>query len=345
MYFRPFRLFKVFIIFVCVCTVIYELHRFLPSTSSPHPIPSISRNENNDHVPQQPVSSKDIEHISQTLEPFYITLPHFSDDEAKTWFYGSSYYQIHSKSCSDGTCEKQGVLFNNTKEHLSVNTFLVPNGLYLNDECGYNYGDTAMKRTFYSTDEATVVYDQAIIYTVPDGWSFQHFLDGVGPKLAHSQAYLQKYPDAKVVILKGVRFDRSVQEIWSMLGVENENRIVHYSSNMKVGARLLINPCRTPGIHPRLWQDARHMYWSISGMLKSATPPERKNFIYIQRTSSNAMNNGRLILNEQAFVEVLRSYCSKHSLNYVQYDHSKDTGHIPISNRTILQCKSDHWCS
>jgi len=97
---------------------------------------------------------------------------------------------------------------------------------------------------------------------------------------------------------------------------------------MKVGARLLINPCRTPGIHPRLWQDARLMYWSISGLPNSLNETKRNNLIYIQRTATNAMNGARLILNEEPFIKILRDYCEKHSLNYVQYDHSKDTGHI-----------------
>ncbi len=110
--------------------------------------------------------------------------------------------------------------------------------------------------------------------------------------------------------------------------MEEPERIVHYSPDMKVGAHLLINPCRTPGIHPRLWQDAREMYWSISGLPNPSNGTQIKNFIYIQRTSTNAMNGARLILNEEPFIEILRNYCSKHSLNYVQYDHSKDTGHI-----------------
>ncbi|CAF4329117.1 unnamed protein product, partial [Adineta steineri] len=177
-------------------------------------------------------------------------------------------------------------------------------------------------------NETTILYDKAIIYTVPDGWAFQHFLDGVGPKLAHSKSYLQKYPDAKVIILQGVRFDRSVQEIWSMLGVDYSKRILHYLPTMKVGARLLINPCITPAIHPRLWQDARSMYWSISGILNRKNEVKRKNLIYIQRTSKNAMNRARLILNEEPFIKLLRDYCLKNSLNYIQYDHSKDTDHI-----------------
>ncbi|CAF1410176.1 unnamed protein product [Adineta steineri] len=40
------------------------------------------------------------------------------------------------------------------------------------------------------------------------------------------------------------------------------------------------------------------------------------------------MNRARLILNEEPFIKFLRDYCLKNSLNYVQYDHSKDTDHI-----------------
>jgi capsular polysaccharide biosynthesis protein len=113
-----------------------------------------------------------------------------------------------------------------------------------------------------------------------------------------------------------------------ILGVDESERIIHYTGNMKIGARLLINPCRTPGIHPRLWHDARSMYWSISGLPNPTKTYKRNNLIYIQRTATNAMNGARLILNEEPFIAILREYCTKNSLNYVQYDHSKDTDHI-----------------
>jgi hypothetical protein len=196
-----------------VIIVIYELYHLLL-----RPNIDLSVAENDD-VSSILKAEKDFEQISYTLEPFYIPLPNFPDDEAKNWFYNSSYYQIHSKTCPNNLCKEKGILFNNTKEHLSVNIFFVKNGLYLNDDCGYNYEDAAIQRTFKNSNEANIIYDQAILYPVPDSWSFQHFLDGVGPKLSHSRSYLQKYPDAKVILLKGVRFDRSVKEIWSMLGL------------------------------------------------------------------------------------------------------------------------------
>ena len=212
MYFRPIRLFKFLCIFICVILVMYETYHLL---SHPRRTLLITAKSTVSSI----VSSKEnFKQTSYTLKPFYISLPNFSDEEAKNWFYNSSYYKAYSKSCPNESCKEKGFLFNDTKEHLSVNVFLVKNGLYLNDDCGYNYRDDAIERTFQNTNEATVIYDKAILYSVPDGWSFQHFLDGIGPKLSHSRSYLDKYPDAKVIILQGARFDRSIKEIWSMLG-------------------------------------------------------------------------------------------------------------------------------
>ncbi len=70
------------------------------------------------------------------------------------------------------------------------------------------------------------------------------------------------------------------------------------------------------------------MYWSISNISKTSDETDRKNLIYIQRTSTNAMNGARLILNEEPFVNLLKEYCLNKSLNYIQYDHSKDSNHI-----------------
>jgi hypothetical protein len=127
---------------------------------------------------------------------------------------------MYSKQCPNNLCEKNGFLFDNPKEHLDVHLALIKNGLYLNDDCGYNYGDEAVRRRFKSSSETSVIYDIAIIYTVPNGWSFQHFLDGIGPKLSHSRMYLDKYPDAKIIIEDASRFDQSVKEIWALLGKE-----------------------------------------------------------------------------------------------------------------------------
>ncbi len=213
MYFRPIRLFKLLIVIICIIFSLYEIYYFV-FYSIKKPLIKIEKTLSTTLM----TLNNDFEEITENLEPFSIRLPNFSDEEAKSWFYNSTYYKINSKKCPNNSCEENGVLFNDTKEHLAVKLAFVKNGLYLNDDCGYNYGDTPVRRTFQKDSDASVIYDKAFIYTVPDGWSFQHFLDGIGPKLSHSSSYLNKYPDAKIIIIRGSRFDRSVKEIWSMLG-------------------------------------------------------------------------------------------------------------------------------
>jgi hypothetical protein len=67
-------------------------------------------------------------------------------------------------------CGEKGFLFNDLKEHLTVKISFIRNGLYLNDDCGYNYDDNAIRRTFNREEETgTEIYNEAILYTVPDG--------------------------------------------------------------------------------------------------------------------------------------------------------------------------------
>ena len=217
MYSRPFRLVKMFVLCLCSIIVIVEiLHVFV----------SNSRRKSSKEMlvvsspPSVKVMEGDFQEIVSSLAPFYVALPQFFDDEARHWFLNSTYYRIHSTKCPHGACDQRGFLFDNSKEHLTVRLAVVKNGLYANDDCGYNYGDQQVRRT-WTTNTSSVdelIYDQAILYPVPDGWSFQHFLDGIGPKLSHSRSYLDQYPRAKVIVLQGARFDRSVKEIWSMLG-------------------------------------------------------------------------------------------------------------------------------
>ncbi|CAF1319193.1 unnamed protein product [Adineta ricciae] len=324
MYCRPIRLVKIGLLILCFSICLYEISIFFYKSKRTDIISG--KTNSTEQFSLKP--SKEYQEIFEKLSPFTVHLPKFFDEEAKNWFYNCTYYKINSKKCPEKNCEKNGVLFNDPKEHLDVYLAFVRNGLYTNEDCGYNYDNEAMRRVFENEKDIPTVYETAFIYTVPDGWAFQHFLDGIGPKLSHSFTFLNKYPDAKVVILRGSRFDRSVKEIWEMLGVPEFSRIIHHSGGSRIGARLLINPCRTPGIHPHLWHNARKMYWSISNISQTNDQSKRKNFIYIQRTSTNAANGARLILNDESFINLLKKHCETNSLNFIQYDHSKDSNHI-----------------
>lgn len=202
MFCHPIRFFKWLIIVLCLFIIIGRLVQ-------------IKRKSKRTVIVQK---IDDFQEVIVELEPFYIRFPNFADEESKTWFYNSTYYRINSRKCPNHVCDERGILFNQSNDHRLVRLALIKNGLYNSDDCGYNYGDEAVRRQFHTNHSIQPVYDEAILYTVPDGWSFQHFLDGIGPKLAHSHVYLKQYVNAKVIILRGARFDRSVKEIWSMLG-------------------------------------------------------------------------------------------------------------------------------
>jgi hypothetical protein len=228
MYHRPWRMFKCVLLFSCLTVVVYRITSFAFDQREGEGSRGSRSLETHETARQDTTmlngSSNVFEESRMTLDPFYVRFPNFFDDESKQWFHNSTYYKIHSRKCPHGVCDERGILFDDANEHLSVRVAAVPDGLYLNDDCGYNYGDEPMRRRFRASDKLDVIYDQAIVYTVPDGWSFQHFLDGVGPKLSHSRSYLHRFPDAKVIVLRGPRFDRSVKEIWSMLGESSEER-------------------------------------------------------------------------------------------------------------------------
>lgn len=232
MSYRPIRLIK-FVLIALIFTILFEevFRLFRVKSESPS-----LKTRKVFLVNRSLTKDGDFEETVERLQPFYVSFPRYFDDEARNWFENSTYYRIHSsRQCagkSDG-CDPRGILFDDEKGHLLVRVAKVKNGLSINDDCGYNYGDEQVRRRFPSASEAN--YDEAILYPVPDGWSFQHFLDGIGPKLSHSRSYLDQYPNAKVIIQRGARFDRSVKEIWQMLG---ENRRLFFPDNEQISLRV-----------------------------------------------------------------------------------------------------------
>ncbi|CAF4252941.1 unnamed protein product [Adineta steineri] len=103
--------------------------------------------------------NSEFEEISYTLEPFTIALPHFSDNEARNWFFNTTFYKRYSQQCLHDECEKYGFLFNDSKEHLNIHIALVNNGVYYDDACGYRYDEAALRRTFVAPNHVSVVYD------------------------------------------------------------------------------------------------------------------------------------------------------------------------------------------
>jgi hypothetical protein len=65
----------------------------------------------------------------------------------------------------------------------------------------------------------------------------------------------------------------------------------------------------------------------------------RNKLIYIQRTATNSKNAGRLIVNEEPFMEILLQYTRNFSLDFFQYDHSKQENNITKQIELFYQAR------
>ncbi|XP_077862372.1 uncharacterized protein LOC144344177 [Saccoglossus kowalevskii] len=132
---------------------------------------------------------------------------------------------------------------------------------------------------------------------VPDSYSFQHFIDGLLPKII--QAYdVIKIPSVKILV---ERFrDSIVLEILERLNITG-NKLVYYEKGEIYQAEHLVFACVAPPLHPLLWQHARNKM----GVIDNAVEALPDNVVLVTRKEGVQMN-GRHILNRDAVVNVLR---------------------------------------
>ena len=134
---------------------------------------------------------------------------------------------------------------------------------------------------------------------VPNGDSFQHFLDGVLPKL------IQITPVLRMDGVKLALFDtynEVVQDIIYALGIHDRQIImVSPMDGVRLTSTLMINTCITPALHPILWKTAQQL---IGVPAEKAVPIDKAYVILLTRAKSN--NPGRKIVNSMEVVKFLR---------------------------------------
>lgn len=132
---------------------------------------------------------------------------------------------------------------------------------------------------------------------VPQSNSFQHFLDGVVPKLVQV-APLLDMPNITVVIYRP--WDRVIETILAKFGITEDR--VHYYDNGYYSADYLINTCITPPIHPQLWRNART---TLGAPTTLPVHPNEAKVILLTRAKSR--NIGRKIKNIEFVSHFLKS--------------------------------------
>ncbi|XP_013391422.1 uncharacterized protein LOC106159645 [Lingula anatina] len=131
---------------------------------------------------------------------------------------------------------------------------------------------------------------------VPGGSSFQHFLDGILPKIVQA---LDLLLNKGVKILIPLSRDVIILEILEALGIGKDKILFH--AGRIYAARKIIYTCITPPLHPTLWQNAHKL---MNAPDKLPVPREEAYVILLTRKQSH--NGGRKMLNQikvQAFLE------------------------------------------
>ncbi|PWN52392.1 hypothetical protein IE53DRAFT_312161 [Violaceomyces palustris] len=157
------------------------------------------------------------------------------------------------------------------------------------------------------------ILDLALLANSPDSWSFQHFLDRGTHEIAQglplalaSRRSFEKWVDGanptepRLVIGKGA--NKEVNDLRRMmLGDKLDQATVHGDSNLR--ARWLVDPCRTPLIHP--WLSLKALERIQVPTSKARPMSERKVVIYAGRGDGSATNGGRNVVNEEELVSAM----------------------------------------
>ncbi len=136
---------------------------------------------------------------------------------------------------------------------------------------------------------------------VPDSAVFQHFIDGVLPKIIQAHALIQAY-NASLLIYKPV--NDIIYDILEVLNIPPE-RLVLYNQDDVLQVKKVINTCITPPLHPTLFQEAHKI------LATPSMPRQRSLVILLARV--NNRNPGRLITNyEQVYQLLQKRYGKEH---------------------------------
>ena len=205
-------------------------------------------------------------------QPFNVTEPKFINSENKLLFYK---YQPNR--------ERIGVP---TKDQLLGEIVTIRKGTFtMPHDCGYR---SNVSHVLKARDILPGRWFRSLVpMIVPDGGTFQHFLDGTLPKIIQALDYIQR-PQVRLLMPK-IR-DSIIYEIMEKLNI-SRGKIVTYSES--VGADYLVYTCVTPPIHPLLWQKARSLLCIPD---KLASPRTHANIVIITR--KGCFNCGRVLLNK-----------------------------------------------
>ena len=223
---------------------------------------------------------KDIKQQSKIYSNFEFQIPNFIDNRSRSLF-------LKKKENLES--------LQRSPEQLYGELYVVRNGTYdTKFDCGYKSLNTWVNKD--RKVPSNNWYDVLVPLIVPDGHTFQHFLDGTLPKIVQALPVLQ---NRKVKILMRNLRDRIILEMFDRMNISRDQLVFH--SGGVFGANILIYPCITPPVHPELWQEGRRL---LTGLSPSSVPDANGFVVFVTRKGCH--NCGRRVLNQDKIIEMLK---------------------------------------
>ena len=230
----------------------------------------------------------------------------------------------------------EGQNYENGGAVLYPNWKMLPRGQ--SAECGWK---SPLRPSQYEAAAETPLWSGAAtipkvaLILVPFCGVYQHFVDGVLPKIAQSWPAIKEYPvlfDFMKKTEKGVR--EVMEDILGMTLVTEPQ----YDAWVAQGTVALsfAHVCRAPGIHPQLWRRARSIVLSNARLDQLPPLAGHQTVAYFVRNTKMA-TNGRNIANEKQLIDALQALLGA-KLQLISYDktqHVRDQMHM-VSNKKLL---------
>ncbi|KAK8792788.1 hypothetical protein WA158_004952 [Blastocystis sp. Blastoise] len=220
----------------------------------------------------------------------------------------TSVNMFHSVNCKEnpGLCGNSNtwLTYCQNQYHIGKIWIIKNSNLPMNIDCGWS--SPYYPSNFKSSMTSRQLEGKYVFLPIPDGWSIQHFVDGVLPKLVQMESLLND-PNVKFLVeLQNNRFP-IVEKLYNRLGISSDRLLYSKQYQGTIHFEELIFPCITPPIHPYLWQRAQYLL-KLPHII-NPNLPEPDTIVYISR-NQGTYNGGRRVVNEEQILEYLRDYLS-----------------------------------
>lgn len=298
---------------------------FSNKRGDPHAVP---KNVFHQHIDYKPfVLPPPLRVKSMTFTPFITTSQYYLSLKAP------------SSSCSKDICKKpadyinqfakwdcskhpslcENLLVLEEPKYLIGNLDIIENGIIDVDyDCGW---PARHERSLDEPEQGVYGHFKGslVFLNVPQGLSFQHFIDGVIPKLVQLKELIQK--DQSLTFAMDFSFvDNLPMKLLERIEIPFSHVVDYHSlpwMNNKLKADRLILACRVPPLHPDLWMNAQTLLklpWMNDDWI------QKEHVILYFSRNQNTRNMERRVLNEDEVVNTIGSFAKSHNFTFAVFN-------------------------